>query len=142
MAGQHTVTGLVNKDGSILGGTGGFIVDRVDTGIYSVIFTPPFLTTPVVVTSQVFPNDLLSKGGNTRDNSLLIGVSHDRVRIKTGNGNGDADNRVFTFIAMGVGPAAEDADADDAVAAEEDGEGAARDEADGLAGAGATAEGT
>jgi hypothetical protein len=135
MAGQYVVTGFVDKDGNVLSGTGGFIVDRIETGIYSIIFTPAFLTRPVVVTSQVFPNELFSKGGNTRDNSLLIGIGHDRARIKTGDGNGNADNRAFTFIAMGVGPAAEEEGEESGEAGEDgaDEAGEAADEA-GLAG--------
>jgi len=107
---QYVVTGYIDAAGKVKGGTGGFTVEHVDAGVYTVIFQPAFLTTPVVVTSQVFPDELYSKGGSTLDNALLIGVDNTRVRIHTGDGSGKTTDRVFTFIAMGAGPAEDSAE--------------------------------
>ena len=117
MASQYTVTGFVDPNGTVLGGTGGFVVEHVDNGVYTILFQPQFVTTPVVVTSQVYPNDLYSKGGSTLDNALLIGVDQTRVRIHTGDGKGNGWDRAFTFIAIGVGPALEDIEIDEAAEA-------------------------
>ncbi|ACU71661.1 hypothetical protein Caci_2748 [Catenulispora acidiphila DSM 44928] len=100
----YVVTGLVNGDGKILGGTGGFTVERVDEGVYTVLFIPTFLVTPVVVATQVYPNELSSKGFDTRDNAVVVGADNTRVRIRTGNHEGRPKDRTFTFNATGMGP--------------------------------------
>jgi hypothetical protein len=101
MMADRTVWGFVSPEGNILSGTG-FLVDRSNTGLYSILFEHPFNVVPAVVATQVYPNDVSSQGGDTRDNAVIVGIATHRVRVKTGNGEGKADNRYFTFIATGI----------------------------------------
>ncbi|HET7016647.1 MAG TPA: hypothetical protein VFI65_22180 [Streptosporangiaceae bacterium] len=98
---ERTMWGVISPEGKIISGHG-FKVDRSNTGIYTILFEEPFNVIPVVVTSQIFPNDVSSQGGDTRDNAVVVGIVNDRFRIKTGGSGGEAQNRHFTFIAMGI----------------------------------------
>jgi hypothetical protein len=106
MADQYVIAGFIDKTGKILANTGQFSVVHVAAGVYTVIFQYEFLAVPVVVTSQVFPNQMYSNGGDTRDNALVIGVDQKAVRLHTGDRNGASVDREFTFIAWGFGPGA------------------------------------
>ena len=103
----RTIRGTVKADGSKLEGAG-FSVSRPHTGTYDVTFSSAFSDRPTVVVSQQHPDDnntssgkISDRGGNTRDNATVVGVTNSMVRIKTGNGDGDASNRRFHFIAIG-----------------------------------------
>lgn len=93
--------GTVSKDGKKLGGSGYSVSHTAGTGIYFVTFEQPFNKLPGASTTQVFPNDASSKGGNTKDNALLIYLSTEQMNVKTGNDSGDAKDRDFTFIVVG-----------------------------------------
>ncbi|MFJ5304093.1 hypothetical protein [Streptomyces sp. NPDC088350] len=100
MAESVSVWGIVAKDGSILSGTG-FKVDRVGTGVYTVLFDRTFVGVPSVVTTQVYPNDTSSTGGDVLDNSVVVGISSDRFRSITGSSANVKADRDFSFIAIG-----------------------------------------
>lgn len=102
MADQKTVTGFISKAGERISGVGDYTVVKSGTGLYNVVFRPPFAAPPVVVSTQVFPNNIADGGGSTRDNAVIVGITDQQVRIKVGDGNGSAQDRDFTFIAMGI----------------------------------------
>ena len=95
------IFGIVDPQGKIVSGTG-FRTDKVDTGLYTILFLDVFNVVPTVVATQIYPNDINSHGGNTNDNAVIVGITNDRVRIKVGDGGGTAADRYFTFIAMGI----------------------------------------
>ena len=97
------VTGFIARDGSKISGDGDYDVVKANRGLYNIVFRPPFAVTPVVVATQVFPNDVNNQGGSTRDNAVIVGITERQFRVKVGNGNGDPEDRDFTFIATGVG---------------------------------------
>lgn len=101
MAELRTVWGFVSPEGNILSGTG-FLVDRANTGLYTVLFERPFNVVPSVVATQVFPNDVNAGGGDTRDNAVVVGIATHRFRVKVGNSSGVAENRAFAFVATGI----------------------------------------
>jgi hypothetical protein len=99
---QQIIWGCVNKDATIHSGTGFTPVDS-GTGFYDVVFKVPFLTTPSVVTLQNFSDwtNWTYDNGNTRDNTVLIGVDRTKFKVATGNGDGKRTDRNFCFIAVG-----------------------------------------
>jgi len=96
------VSGVVDPFGKVFSGAG-FKVEKVDTGLCTIIFTEEFNTVPAVTATQIYPwpFDADSKGGDTRDNAVIVYIAVDRVRIKTGDDEGKAKNRAFSFIAAG-----------------------------------------
>jgi hypothetical protein len=103
MADQRFVTGFIAKDGSKLSSHGDYTIVPSGNGIYNVVFHPPFAVLPVVVATQVFPNEVSSSGGSTRDNAVVVGVTERQFRVKVGDGEGRGTNRDWTFIAVGIG---------------------------------------
>jgi|SRR5581483_7567725 len=97
-----TIWGVVNADGSIASGTG-YKVDKLDSGVYTVLFNVSFNSLPAVVTTQLYPNERDTRGGDPRDNSVVGYISTDRCRVITGEDDGDKVDRAFSFIAMGSG---------------------------------------
>jgi hypothetical protein len=97
-----TIWGVVNADGSILSGTG-YKADKMDAGVYTIFFTTPFNSVPAVVTTQLFPNEPNTHGGDPRDNSVVGYITNDRCRVITGQDNGDKVDRAFSFVAIGTG---------------------------------------
>lgn len=95
------IYGTVSKDGKKLGGEGYSVSHTKDSGIYFITFERPFNRLPGASTTQIYPNDPSSKGGNTKDNALLIYLSTEQMNVKTGNNDGDAKDRDFTFIVVG-----------------------------------------
>lgn len=93
--------GTVKADGSKLGGDGYTVNHTKDTGIYYITFTRPFNRMPGASTTQIYPNDKSSKGGDTRDNALLIYLDAGEMIVKTGESDGDAKDRDFSFIVVG-----------------------------------------
>ena len=98
---ERTMWGVIGPDGKIISGTG-FKVDHSNTGTYTILFEEPFHVIPAISATQIFPNDVSSQGGDTRDNAVLVGIINDRFRVKTGGGDGRAADRHFTFVAMGI----------------------------------------
>ena len=70
-------------------------------GLYLITFEPSFTEPPTVVVTQLYPNDLSSSGGDTRDNAVVVGIDNNELKIKTGNSSGNGTNREFAFIALG-----------------------------------------
>jgi len=94
-------SGYVRGADAVCLGGNNFVGIKMSTGLYTIIFTPPFAARPTVITSQVYNGDVAFGGGDTRDNSLVVAVTHDRVVIKTGDAANAAQDRNFTFIAIG-----------------------------------------
>ena|SRR5215213_9717452 len=93
--------GTVGKDGKKLGGSGYSVSHTGGSGIYFITFQQPFNKLPGGSTTQIYPNDPSSKGGNTMDNALIIYLSTEQMNVKTGDGSGNASDRDFTFIIVG-----------------------------------------
>ena len=70
-------------------------------GRYLVNFSPAFKDTPTIVATQVYPNDLSSGGGDTRDNAVIVGIDNNETKIKTGSSGGSGSNPMFCFTAHG-----------------------------------------
>ena len=98
---DRTLTGYIAADGRVVSGTGGYRVVHDEAGLYTVLFDQAFTRPPAVVTTQVFPGDVNSTGGDPRDNSVVVGINLDRFRMETGEDNGKKADRQWTFIAFG-----------------------------------------
>ncbi|MEU4225340.1 hypothetical protein AB0F17_13670 [Nonomuraea sp. NPDC026600] len=103
---DRSVWGCVGSNGSTIYSGTGFKVDRVGTGVYTVLFDVAFPQWPSVVATQMYPGNMSSTGGDTRDNAVVIAISTDRFRVTTGGSDGKQADRDFSFIAMGPAPAA------------------------------------
>ena len=99
---DRSVWGCVGSNGSTIYSGTGFKVDRVATGVYTILFDVPFAKWPSVVATQMFPGTMNSNGGDTRDNAVVIAISTDRFRVTTGASDGKQADRDFSFIAMGT----------------------------------------
>ncbi len=93
--------GTVNPSAQKTSGSPGWSVRADGTGRYLIIFEPAFSSVVSVVATQIYPNDLSSGGGNTKDNAVVVGADNNEAKVKTGNNDGDATNRWFSFIAIG-----------------------------------------
>ena len=96
-----TIWGNVKADGTVLSGSG-YRVEKIDTGLYTVIFNTSFNAMPGVSVTEIWPQDINSHGGNTKDNAVLVAVEPDRFRVKVGEKDGDASDRDFSFVAIGI----------------------------------------
>ena len=96
-----TIWGNVKADGTILSGTG-YRVEKIEKGLYTVIFDDGFNAMPGVSVTEVWPGDITSHGGNTKDNAVLVAVEPDRFRVKLGELDGNAADRAFSFVAIGI----------------------------------------
>ncbi len=94
--------GTVNPSAQKISGSPGWSVRSDGTGLYLIIFEPSFSSAVSVVATQIYPNDLSSGGGNTRDNAVIVGADNNEAKIKTGKDDGSAENRWFSFIALGT----------------------------------------
>jgi hypothetical protein len=98
---ERTIWGVVASNAKIVSGSG-FKVDHSNTGLYTILFEEPFHVIPAISATQIFPDDVNSQGGDTRDNAVLVGVVNDRFRVKTGGSDGKGADRHFSFVAMGL----------------------------------------
>lgn len=101
---QWLVGGVVNADASIASGYG-FTCRSGGTGLYDIHFDEHFAATPGTVAKQYYPGgaDFADRGGDARDNAIVVAADGTSIRIKTGNGGGEATNRKFAFIAFAPG---------------------------------------
>src|SRR5690242_20704580 len=97
MAPDDTRTGYVDAGGTILMGDG-FAVSRVATGVYEIVFEPPFAMTPRVVASQVVASVLRPPPPEAR--AIVLDVTERRVRVRNVDASGQAVDRRFCFVAM------------------------------------------
>jgi hypothetical protein len=101
--------GIVNKDGSKVGGGAGFTVAKVGSGVglYDITFTSRFPSVPGASVTQMWNgnDDPLGgpagQGGDTRDNAVIVYLAADRMRVKTGGETGIEADRYFSFIVIG-----------------------------------------
>jgi hypothetical protein len=94
--------GIVNPKAELQqGSSGGVTVSRDEEGIYTAVFLQPFTNTPAVTTTQIFPNNTNDKGGDTKDNAVLIGITNSLFKVKTGDKDGRARDRWFSFSVIG-----------------------------------------
>jgi hypothetical protein len=99
MAEPMTVWGTVYSSGAVESGTG-FRVDHDQTGIYTIWYDALFPATPAVVTTQIYPNQTDSNGGDGRDNTVVVYTNKASFRVITADNEGKKQNRDFAFIAM------------------------------------------
>ena len=97
MSTQTTLWGSIEKNGTIVSGSGGFSVKRESTGNYTVLFNTAFNNNPAVVGSQWG----YGSGENTRDNVIFPTLSAGSVTVQTGDGGGNYSDRNFSFVAIG-----------------------------------------
>jgi len=95
----RVVHGYIETNGAILGGAG-FSVSWASAGRYMITFDRPFMGIAGAGATQVFHGDF-GDGGNTRDNALISGIDHYRMRVITGDSGGSRANRRFTFSVAG-----------------------------------------
>jgi hypothetical protein len=100
--GQQIVWGCVNANGSTHSGTG-FTTVPNPPGVYDVVYSVPFKTTPAVVAIENWKSwtDFTFNGGDTRDNTVLIASDRAKFKIETGESGGKKESRNFSFIAVG-----------------------------------------
>ncbi|HSS51767.1 MAG TPA: hypothetical protein VLX28_22720 [Thermoanaerobaculia bacterium] len=99
---QQIVWGCVNANGTTHSGTG-FTTVPNPPGVYDVVFSIPFNSTPAVVAIQNYKhwNDFTYNGGDTRDNTVLIASDRTKFKLETGENDGKKSDRNFSFIAVG-----------------------------------------
>lgn len=95
-----TIWGIVSADGSPAAGTGYTVHKDTGAGLYDISFTNQFASRPAVVVTQLFPNQPDSKGGDTRDNAVVVYTDRAYCRIVTGQDNGSHVDRDFSFMAV------------------------------------------
>ena len=98
---SRTSYGTVSSAGEKTGGTDDWTVRPDGNGLFLIVFEPSYNVTPNAVVTQIFPNNLSSPGGNTKDNSVIVGIDANELKIITGNSDGVPNSRRFSFIAMG-----------------------------------------
>ncbi|HSS78068.1 MAG TPA: hypothetical protein VLV54_15165 [Thermoanaerobaculia bacterium] len=100
---QQIIWGCVNADGSIYNGTGFTPVPPNSPGVYNVIYSVPFKSTPAVVAIENWTSwtDFNYNRGDTRDNCVLVASDPTKFEIITGDSSGKKTNRNFSFIAVG-----------------------------------------
>ncbi len=91
--------GIINTSGSVRDGEG-FTSNRPSTGIYDITFTPKFSDNPAASVTQIFEG-LNKAGGNTLDNTTIVYIDENYMRVKTGMSTGAVSSRRFTFIVIG-----------------------------------------
>lgn len=80
----------------------GINCNRLQEGIYELVFDQPYSNTPAVVGTQVFPNQTDSNGGSTKDNLVCVYVRKDKCKVKVGDDDGHAKDRDFSVIVLGI----------------------------------------
>lgn len=93
------IRGFVNSTGGIRGA--GFSARWVESGICDITFTKAFADAPIIVATQMYAGDY-EKGGDTRDNAVVISSFTTRARVKTGGNTGSPVHRDFHFIVIGT----------------------------------------
>jgi len=100
------VRGTINPDGSKVQGEG-FTIQKVDQGLYEIVFTPAFPFVPAASATQIFPNINANPGptddrgsSSQSDFANIAYLSPDRMRVKTAIPGGFSD-RAFSFIVIG-----------------------------------------
>jgi hypothetical protein len=107
------VRGVVTANGSNYAGVG-YSTKRVNEGVYDIAFDPPFSLIPGASVTQIFQGrdnngkdigladaGIDARGGDTRDNAVIVFLSDKILRVKTGDNGGTARDRNFSFIAIG-----------------------------------------
>ena len=97
---MRIVSGIVNADSSISGGTGDFDVSKESTGLYKITFRLTFNRVYGGSGTQIFLG-AQQQGGDTRDNLVIVSLESSEMLVKTGASNGVANDRDFTFIVTG-----------------------------------------
>jgi len=92
------VWGTIDKNGSILNGSGDFTVENVSSGKYSISFSPGFSALPGIVGSQ---NNFNETGQANSDGVAFPFVNKNSCQVNTGNNSGSLQNRSFAFVAVG-----------------------------------------
>jgi Na+-transporting NADH:ubiquinone oxidoreductase subunit NqrA len=94
--------GNVNPEGQRSAGSSGEITTtRDERGLYTAFFQKPFVNPPAVAVTQIFPNKADDKGGDTKDNAVLVAITSQLFKVKTGDKAGVPDNRWWSFIVVG-----------------------------------------
>jgi hypothetical protein len=93
--------GYIQSNGATRAG-GGFSVNRTSTGLYDIHFELPFLSVPAASVTQVYSGSTSDeRGGDTRDNAVIVRLATDRMRVKIGDSAGAASDRDFSFVVIG-----------------------------------------
>jgi hypothetical protein len=110
------IWGCVNGDGTIhsCSGSSGFdssssgldfsVEKTGNEGVFMITYVKAFARTPAVVLTQLFPQwtGFDYRGGDPRDNAVLIASDATHVKVKMGTASGDGSYRHFSFIAIGA----------------------------------------
>lgn len=84
------VRGCVNANGTIALGTG-FIVSKINLGLYSIIFTPPFKSPPIMTANTLGAAGIVAISGSPGASTAA-----------TYNGSFATADETFNFIAIGA----------------------------------------
>lgn len=89
---------------SVTSGTGDFEVNRIREGHFEIVMRPAFTTIYGGAASEVLATDKVeAKGGDTRDNAVIVSLTPSRVVLQVGDNAGSPKNREFSFIFYGSG---------------------------------------
>lgn len=94
----QTLFGVIDANGIVVSGSGGFSAQNLQRGVYSISFNTPFSSPPAIVASQ---------GGNffqpdPRDCAAVGNLTLQACIVITGDGAGNRASRQFSFIAIGT----------------------------------------
>ena len=96
--------GRVEKDGTVLDGSGNFTVQRIADGQYMVEFAAGLFSDPPICIGQSQSRgmtDFNYHGANTRDNTKVVYANANAVKFATGDQFGQLSDWRFAFIAIG-----------------------------------------
>nr|VFK36502.1 MAG: hypothetical protein BECKSD772F_GA0070984_100236 [Candidatus Kentron sp. SD]VFK39196.1 MAG: hypothetical protein BECKSD772E_GA0070983_100236 [Candidatus Kentron sp. SD]VFK77821.1 MAG: hypothetical protein BECKSD772D_GA0070982_100235 [Candidatus Kentron sp. SD] len=90
---QRIVIGTVGSDGRKTAGSGFTSQKTSGTGNYTITFSPPFSSTPVVLATCY---------GNNQDNLLNVNPTPSSAGVYIWDKDGSGENAPFSFIAIGI----------------------------------------
>jgi hypothetical protein len=94
------IYGTVADDGGIVSGTGFQVVKGGATGLWDILFSSAFNTSPAVTAIQV-SGGLDNSAQNSLNNSVVTYIDSFKFQILTGDNHGESTWRGFSFIAAG-----------------------------------------
>lgn len=95
-----TIWGLIDKQGRIMSGSGGYRVDKEvsQPGLYKITFDEEFLDLPAITGNQV---NFESLEQDPRDGVVFPVLDRYSVKVIVGKSTGTHEEREFSFIAIG-----------------------------------------
>lgn len=96
---NQSLFGVVNANGDVISGSGGFSVLNTTAGSYVIAFHTPFSSIPAVVATQ--NGNFTTPPPSNLDGVAVGELTPTAFLASTGDSQGNPENRQFSFIAIG-----------------------------------------